>query len=179
MKKQIAASKASRLINPGNLVLVSSSCKDKDNIVTCAWQAPCSHTPSCIMVALAKKHFSSQLIEKSEEFIINIPNVELLEKVIFCGLHSGRDCDKFHQAQLTREKPCVLVKTPKIKECMGNIECSLVDIKEIGDHFLFLGQPLYAEAEEDKFDFDNLVWKISTPLVFHLGGNFFAKLGKI
>ena len=177
MKRQITTNKASRLINAGSVVLVSSSYKNKDNIVTIAWQAPCSYKPACILLALAKSHLSSELIKKSQEFVVNIPSCELKEQVVFCGSNSGRECDKFQGAKLTREKCSLLTKTPKVSECIGAIECSLADIKEIGDPFLFLGEPVYAEAEEELFDFDNLLWRENADLLFHLGGKFFMRQG--
>ncbi|MBN2120385.1 MAG: flavin reductase family protein [Candidatus Omnitrophica bacterium] len=177
MKKEVDKKRACRLINSGNLILVSCSYKDKDNITTCAWHSPCSHTPACLLVALAKKHLSSELIRKSKEFIINIPSWQLKDKAVFCGSNSGRDIDKFQKAPLTREKALKLSKASKIKECIANIECSLIDIKEIGDHFLFFGEPVYAEVVEGIFDFDNIVWKEEADLLFHFGGKFFAKQG--
>ena len=179
MKRQLEKNRAYRLINPGNLILVTSSYEDKDNIVTCAWNSPYSHKPAGVLIALAKTHLSSELIKKSEEFIINIPNWSLKASLIFCGTHSGREWDKFKEANLTKEKSHILIKTPKIKECIGSIECALVDIKEIGDHFIFFAEPVYAEVEEDLFDFENFVWKESADLIFHLGGAFFSCLGKV
>ena len=178
MKKEIDKSKASRLVNAGNLILVTAAYKDKDTITTCAWHAPVSYKPACLMVALAKKHLSSELITKSKEFIINIPSFQLKDKAVYCGSHSGREVDKFEDTGLTREKAVKLSKPPKIAECIASIECALVDIKEIGDHFLFLGEPVYAAAEEALFDFENIVWKEEAGLLFHLGGPFFMRQGK-
>ena len=130
-----------------------------------------------VLIALAKKHFSSELITKSSEFIINVPGWSLKDSAVFCGTHSGRDCDKFKDGKLSKEKPHTLIKAPKIKECIGSIECFLVDVKAIGDHFVFFGEPLYADAEEELFDFDNFVWKDNAGLIFHLGGKFFMIQG--
>ena len=177
MKKEVNKDKVLRLINAGNVILVTSSYKGKDNIAACAWNTPCSHKPAALLIAFATSHFSSELITKSAEFIVNVPDWSLKDKVIFCGTHSGRDCDKFQEAKLNREKPHTLTKTPKIKECIGSIECSLIDVKKIGDHFIFFGEPLYTEAEENLFDFKNCVWKDEAGLIFHLGGSCFAKQG--
>jgi flavin reductase (DIM6/NTAB) family NADH-FMN oxidoreductase RutF len=178
MKKEINKDKSSRMVNAGNLILVTAAYKDKDTITACAWHAPASYKPACLLVALAKKHLSSELITKSKEFIINIPSFQLKDKAIYCGSHSGREVDKFKETGLTRERPLKLSKAPWIKEALGHIECSLVDIKEIGDHFLFFGEPIYVEAEEKLFDFENVVWEEAADLIFHLGGKFFMHQGK-
>ncbi|MFC1514733.1 flavin reductase family protein [Candidatus Omnitrophota bacterium] len=177
MKKEVNKAKATRLTNPGNLILVSAAYKDKDTITTCAWHSPCSHAPACVGVALAQKHFSSELIRTSGEFVINVPSFDLKEQIVYCGSHSGRDRDKFKETGLTKEKVVKLSRAPKIKEAIASIECTLADVKEIGDHFVFFGQPLYAEAEEECFDFEHLVWKEDAGLIFHLGGTFFMRQG--
>ncbi|UCC95755.1 MAG: flavin reductase family protein [Candidatus Omnitrophota bacterium] len=174
MKKMVDESKASRLVNCGMIILVTAAYKDKSTITPCAWYLPLSKKPPSVGVALAKSHFSSELIKKSQEFIINIPHWSLLEKVIVCGSVSGRQVDKFKEAHLTPQKAHSLVKTPKVDECVGNIECSLWDIKEVGDHYLFLGEVIYAEAEEDFFIND--MWDTQRgDFIFHLGSRFFFK----
>jgi flavin reductase (DIM6/NTAB) family NADH-FMN oxidoreductase RutF len=174
MKGKIEKEKATRLINCGMVILITAGYKDKTTITPCAWYLPLSKKPPSVAVALAKIHFSSQLIKKSEEFIINIPPWSLLEKVILCGSFSGEDRDKFKEAKLTPQKASVLVKTPKIKECIGHLECVLFDIKEITDHYLFFGEIIYAEAETEHFK--NNFWDTTkVDFIFHLGGRFFFK----
>jgi len=174
MKIEINKQNASRLINCGPVVLVTSSYKDKTNITTCAWSMPLSKAPALLAVALAKKHFSSELIKASSQFIVNIPEFKLLDKVMFCGSVSGRDIDKFKEAKLTIGKAHSLMEAPKIAECVASLECSLVDIKEMGDHYLFAGEIIYAEAEDGLFV--NNFWDTNkVELIFHLGSNFFFK----
>ncbi|UCG35625.1 MAG: flavin reductase family protein [Candidatus Omnitrophota bacterium] len=174
MKISVAKEKATRLLNCGMVVLVSCAYKDKQNVTTCAWHQPLSKAPAAVAVALAKKHFSSELIRKSEEFIINIPDWFLLDKVVQCGSLSGWDADKFKATGLTPAKPKKLIKSPVIKEGIGSVECSLIDLKEVGDHFLFLGEVIYAEADSDCFVND--IWDTTkVDLIFHLGAKFFFK----
>ncbi len=176
MKIEIAKSKASRLINPGEVILVTSAYKDKNNIITLAWHMPISKDPMLLGVAIAKSHFSYELIKKSEEFIINIPSLDLLKQTVYCGSIHGDKVDKFKESGLAAQKANRLVKTPQIKECMGHIECYLRDIKDIGDHGLFIGEAIYASAEDGLFD---ETWQIDkTRLIFHLGGNLFTTNGE-
>jgi len=174
MKKEVSKDKANRLINCGMVILVSCAYKDKQNITTCAWHMPVSKSPQAMAIALAKKHFSSELIKKSGEFIINIPQWSLLDKVIMCGTISGWKVDKFKETGLGLEKAHILIKAPKIRECIGSVECSLIDVRKIGDHFLFLGEALYAEAQADYFKQD--FWDTTKiDLIFHLGSKYFFK----
>jgi flavin reductase (DIM6/NTAB) family NADH-FMN oxidoreductase RutF len=172
MKVEVPKPQATRLINPGGVILVSSCYKDKANIITLAWHTPISKDPAIVGIAVAKGHLSYELIQKSEEFIINIPDFNLLQQAVRCGSISGAKVDKFKEAGLTPEKAQRLIKTPRIKECIGHIECYLRDIKEIGDHGLFLGEIIFACAEEGLFD---EAWQVDkTKLLFHLGGKSFT-----
>ncbi|MFH1338903.1 MAG: flavin reductase family protein [Candidatus Omnitrophota bacterium] len=177
MKVEIPSQRATRLLSSGNVILVTSAYKDKANIITLAWKTPLSHKPPLVGISIANTHFSSELIAKSEEFIVNVPDLSLLEKVVFCGKVSGRDADKFKETKLTPRKANRLVKTPLISECVGNLECYLRDIREFGDHKFIVGEIIYAQAEEELFD---QTWDVDkTRLIYHLGGSFFTSSGKM
>ncbi len=174
MKVEVNKQNITRLLNCGMVVMVSCAYKDKQNVTTCAWQLPLSKSPAAVGVALAKKHFSSELIRKSEEFIVNVPDWFLLDKVVQCGRLSGWDVDKFKATGLTPAKAKKLIKTPAVGECIGLVECSLIDVKEVGDHFLFLGEAIHAEADNDCFIND--IWDTNkVDLIFHLGAKYFFK----
>ena len=176
MKIEIPKSNATRLINQGGVILVSSCYKDKQNIITLAWHTPISKNPPLIGIAIAKTHVSFELIKKSGEFIVNVPSVDLLKQSIYCGSIHGDKVDKFKEAKLTPKKANKLIKAPLIDECIGHIECYLRDIKDIGDHGLFIGEVIGASAEEDLF---NETWQIDkTKLLFHLGGKYFTNSGE-
>lgn len=174
MKIEVIKQKVTRLMNCSPVILVTAGYEGKTNITTCAWNIPLSQASATVAIALAKKHFSSELIKKSSEFIINIPEFKLLDKVMFCGSASGRDRDKFKESGLRAEKACVLKNAPKIAQCCAAIECSLTETKEVNDHYLFFGEAVYAEAETDLFVND--FWDTNkAELIFHLGSKFFFK----
>lgn len=176
MKTEISKDRANRIINAGQVVLVTCAYKDKANIITLAWTTPLSHKPALLGISVAKTHLSAELIRKSEEFIVNVPGMDSLKSVVYCGTHSGRETDKFKESGLSREKANVLIKTPRIKECMAHLECYLRDIKEAGDHLFFIGEVVYACAEEDLF---KEIWQVDkTKLIFHLGGKSFTSSDK-
>ncbi len=178
MKIEIPLAQANRLINSGNVVLVSSAWQDRRSIITIAWHCPVSFKPPVLAIAVGKTRFSAELIERSGEFVVNIPDWNLFDAMLYCGTRSGRDEDKFAGAKLTPEKAVKLLRAPKIRECIGALECSVIDRVEIGDHYLFFGEVIYAEVEEALWD--NGTWKPETAqLIYHLGGNRFMKPGPV
>lgn len=177
MKKELDLKLATRLINTGSVVLVSTGDDDKKNICPIAWITPISKDPCYLGIAVAKKHYTSELIMVSEEFTINVPTWDIIEKVKVCGAQSGREIDKFKESGLTAEDAVKLNETPRIKECIASIECELYQTIDLGDHNLFIGSPVWIEAEEDCFTDD--CWDTSkAKLLFHLGGKYYCKSGE-
>jgi flavin reductase (DIM6/NTAB) family NADH-FMN oxidoreductase RutF len=173
MKEEIPISKANRLINHGSVILVTSHFEGKSNIITLAWQMPVSHSPMLAAISIAKTHYSHEMIKNSGEFVINVPNLDLLSQVHYCGSISGRKADKFEQSKLT-PVPAQRVKPPLISECIGHIECKVQNVYPAGDHSIFIGKVLAASVEPGLFDG---FWKPDDPkakTLHHLGGNLYT-----
>lgn len=128
-----------RLIYPMRVVLISSSHAGKDNVMTAAWCFPLSASPAMFGLSLSRKRFTHSLVEKSKEFVINIPGPELLDAVRICGENSGRKADKFELAKITKERS-EKIRAPAISECQASIECMVRSSLETGDHVLFIGE---------------------------------------
>ncbi len=169
MKAEIPVQRAYRLLNPGEVVLVTSGYRDRVNIMTAAWQVPISLNPPLVGLCIAFPRFTCELINESEEFGINIPGAEMLSEVELCGKISGRECDKFREAGLTAAG-ARKIRAPLIEECLGHIECGVVNRYKAGDHFLFVGEVLAASAREDCFQEH---WKEEVELLHHLGGRLY------
>jgi flavin reductase (DIM6/NTAB) family NADH-FMN oxidoreductase RutF len=73
--------------------------------------------------------YSSELIEETVAFTLNVPREGMGEAVRFCGSVSGRDHDKFAEANLTA-MPSKIVPAPVIQECGIHLECRLTGIWE-------------------------------------------------
>ena len=176
MKKiEVPVPKANRLINFGTVALVTSSFGGKQDITPIAWNVPLSHNPMLVGISVANKHFSNQLIDKSGEYVINVPDASLASKVSYCGSVSGRDVDKFKKSGLNQTAPKA-VSVPLITECFAHIECKVVQKLKVGDHTFFVGEVLAASAIEGFLNEDFIpdLDKINT--MHHLGGSDFGTL---
>ena len=172
MKMEVPLERANRIINSGQVILLSCAFEKRANIITLAWNMPLSHKPPLIAVSMTRKRFSYDLIKKSGEFVVNVPGMDLFDEMVYCGTHSGRDVDKFKETDLTARRPNKLALAPLIKECIGHLECRLNFEKEAGDHVLMIGEVIYASAEKELFD---VKWKVDkAKLIYHLGDKFFT-----
>lgn len=95
MKKSLALSKVYGLLEPGPVVLVTTSYKDKDDIMTMSWHTMMDFEPPIIGCVISNRNFSFNALNKTNECVINIPTNELAKKVVGCGNTSGSHIDKF------------------------------------------------------------------------------------
>lgn len=136
---------------PVPAVLVS--CCEPDgaspNIITLAWAGTLSSDPPLVGIAIRPSRFSHGLIERTRDFVVNVPAAAHAKAVDQCGLVSGRDVDKFAACGFTPGKACT-VTAPVIAECPVNIECKLARV--ITDysktHHLFLGEITCVDVDD-------------------------------
>lgn len=133
---------------PVVLLTVFDESKDRSNIITIAWAGNVCSEPPMVSVSVRPSRYSNSLIKKEMEFVINIPTAELLEKVDYCGVVSGREVDKFKETGLT-PVPAQMVKGHWIKECPVNIEARVKHIINLGVHDLFIAEILGVFVDEE------------------------------
>ncbi|MHA2191525.1 MAG: flavin reductase family protein [Candidatus Thorarchaeota archaeon] len=148
MKREM---KPSTVMVPCPAILLSVVGKERPNIITLSWAANVCSNPPSVAVGIRSSRYSYKLIENAGEFVVNIPDVSLLEATEFCGTKSGLDYDKFAECKLT-PIPASNVKAPMIKECPINIECKTTEIVKVGVHDLFIAEVLAVHMDESTLD---------------------------
>lgn len=122
--------------------------RGKSNIIAVSFCMPVSKEPPLIACAIGKDFYSSKLIEETKEFIVNVPEKKLKKEIYYCGFHSGYQVDKFKETNLT-QKPAAKVRAPIIEECVAHMECKVKKKVITGDKYLFIGEVVEAQADED------------------------------
>ena len=174
MKVKVPLKIAHRLINHGPLVLISVFYKGRPNVQTVAWVMPIDYGKPKMAFVIGSDNYTYECLKHAKECVINVPNKALLKKAIGCGSVSGRDVDKFKRFNLTPLK-AKTVKSPLIKECIGHLECKLInESRLIKKYDLFLADVTYAWAEKDVFKDFWLVNKPKAQTLHHLGEKHFA-----
>jgi flavin reductase (DIM6/NTAB) family NADH-FMN oxidoreductase RutF len=138
---------------------------------------PVSLEPPLVAVAIHPGRLTHEYVSKSEFFALNIPNADLLSAVQRCGMLSGREGDKFEAAGLTPVDAGVL-DAPLISECVAHIECGVVQRLRVGDHDLFIGQPLAVTALDEAFDGRWLTETDAGRTLHHLRADYYATLSR-
>lgn len=144
-KRDFPVENIRRLLEPGPIILVSSFWKGRANIMTMGWHMIMEMSPSLVGCYIWSENHSFEMIRKSRECVINIPTVDMVDKVIGIGNNSGATMDKFAAFELTA-MPAAKVRAPLIKECYANIECRVIDTGLVKKYSLFILEAVKTHA---------------------------------
>jgi flavin reductase (DIM6/NTAB) family NADH-FMN oxidoreductase RutF len=127
-KRVLALSKVYGLLEPGPVLLLTTSHKGAVNVMTMSWHTMLEFEPPLVGCVVSENDFSFAALNATRQCALNIPTVELAAQVVGCGNTSGVQVDKFARFGLTR-KAASLVAAPLINECYANLECRVVDTR--------------------------------------------------
>lgn len=170
--------KAGNMVYPLPAVMVSCADKEgKQNIITVAWTGTVCTNPAMAYISVRPERHSYHMIRESEEFVINLTTEKLAYATDWCGVRSGRDFDKFKEMKLTATKAETLKYAPIIEECPVNIECKVVEVKELGSHHMFLAEVKAVRVDEAYMNENGKFELNKTGLLAYSHGEYFG-LGK-
>ncbi len=148
------------------LLLVSMGADGKANIMTIGWGTiGCIWARPVFIVLVRPSRYTYDRLEQVSDFAVNVPPRELAAAASLCGTVSGRQHDKFQEAQLT-PIPSREIRSPIIKECVVHYECRTLHRNDLapealvqavreqfypgGDfHRVYFGEIVAAYADED------------------------------
>ena len=176
MGKQIW--KPGNMLYPLPAVMVSTADKKgEDNIITVAWTGTVCTDPAMVYISVRPERYSYHMLRESGEFVINLTTEKLAKATDWCGVRSGKDVDKWKEMHLTRGKASKLEYAPAIEECPVNIECKVVEVKELGSHHMFLATVEAVQVDEAYMQENGKFELNSTGLIAYSHGEYFS-LGK-
>ncbi len=172
--------RAGTLLAPVPPALISCGDIKRPNVMTAAWTGIISSDPAMTYVSIRPSRYSHEIISKTKEFVINLPNLALAKATDFCGVKSGRNVDKFKVCGLTPLK-CAKINAPQIDEAPVSIECKVKEVVELGSHHMFIAEVLSIDAD-DKYIDEKGAFDISKcDLIAYANGGYYPlgeKIGK-
>lgn len=144
--------KPGTLIYPLPAVLVSCGATQEEyNLLTVAWTGTVCTAPPMCYVSIRPERHSYGIIRRTGEFVINLTTHELARATDWCGVRSGRDCDKFRETGLT-PIPAARVAAPIVAESPVNIECRVRQVIPLGSHDMFLAEVVHVQVDAALID---------------------------
>lgn len=161
--------KAYRLLAPRPTIIVTTINLGGDvNAAPFSFTMPVSMNPPLVAFASVPAHDTYKNITEIEEFVVNIPNEDILEKLWITGKKFPYGVNEIEKADLT-QIPSKKVSPPKIEECVAHLECEVLWTKEAGDHNLIVGKVVHADIKKNAIKNGLLNVEKIKP-VLHLGG---------
>lgn len=171
---EVPLHRATRLLNHGPLVLVSTTDGLRADVAPVAWCMPVGKEPPRFALAIGSRHYTFENLLATGEAVLSVPGLDLAAAVARAGSVSGRDVpDKFAHAGLVAD-PSRVVRPPRVAGAVAWLECRLVDRDLAVQHGLVLVEAVWAEAREGAFREDATLDVARFPTLHHLGGDRFA-----
>lgn len=172
--------RAGTLLAPLPPALISSGSVETPNVMTAAWTGIIASDPALTYVSIRPSRYSHEIISKTKEFVINVPNLPLANATDFCGVKSGRNINKFEACHLTPAK-CEKIDAPQILEAPISLECKVIDIKTFGTHDMFLAEIVGVNVDDKYINKDGALDVEKAGLIAYAHGFYYTlgrKLGK-
>lgn len=149
MKQSVGAK---TLLYPTPVLVVGTYDADgRANAMTAAWGGIACSRPPCVAVSLRAATASHGNIIRRQAFTISLPNRAQATAADYFGTASGRQVDKFAVTGLTPVKS-ELVDAPYVGEFPFVMECTVVQMHELGLHTQFIGEIRDIKVDEDCLD---------------------------
>lgn len=168
---------ASRLVNHGPTVLITTEHQGRRNVMAAAWSMPVEFTPPRIAIVVDKKTLTRELLEASGHFAIGLPCAALADLSYAVGSESGREVDKFARHGL-RAVPGPVLGLPLIEGCVAWLELRRIPEPHTEAAYdTVFGEVVSAQADprvfaDGRWSFRDDNAELHT--LHHLGGGTFA-----
>lgn len=168
---------ASRLVNHGPTVLITTEHQGRRNVMAAAWSMPVEFTPPRIAVVVDKKTLTRELLEASGHFAIGLPCAALADLTYAVGSESGREVDKFTRFGLRATRGPVL-DLPLIEGCVAWLELRRIPEPHTEAAYdTVFGEVVSAQADPRVFADGRWSFRddnVELHTLHHLGGGTFA-----
>jgi len=141
-------------IGPRSLVsalpafLVGANVDGRPNFLAVGASGIACATPPMVSIAIRPDRYTHKGIAESSTFSLNVPSVDQVRELDYCGVESGRRVDKTAVCgfDVFYGK---LGAAPLIEQCPIGFECKVVHALNLGSHTLFVGRIEEVHVSED------------------------------
>lgn len=181
-RAEVALPHASRLLNHGPTVLVSSMADGRRNLMAAAWSMPVEFTPPRIAVVIDKSTYTREQVARTGMLALNIPCRALADLTYTVGSVSGRDApmpalDKFDRFGIA-SFPGPVLGLPLVPGCVGWLECKVISEPHTEQAYdTFFVEVVSAQADPRVFANGRWTMEGRPPelhTLHHLGAGLFA-----
>jgi flavin reductase (DIM6/NTAB) family NADH-FMN oxidoreductase RutF len=182
MRRDVDLAHASRLVNHGPTVLVTTAHGGRRNVMAAAWSMPVEFTPPRIAVVIDKSTFTAELAVASGRFGLCLPGRALADATFTAGSVSGRGPgpDKFRRFDIATFDGPVL-GLPMVEGAVAWLECRVLPEPHTQQAYdTWFGEVVWAAADDRVFAQGRWSFRDDNAdlhTLHHLGGGAFGSPG--
>lgn len=167
---EVPLARATRLVNHGPVVLLSTTDGSTPNAAPIAWLMPADFDPPLFVAVISRDQKTCDDLLQTREAVINVPTLAQVDLVRRLGSTSGRREAKLAGLPLA---PAHVVQAPRLLGCAAWIEVVLEEIlSEQREIYLLRG--VHASAPQDALDEQGAPVVGRYPSLHHVGAKRFA-----
>lgn len=165
------------MVYPLPAILVSCGADESEyNVMTASWVGTICSDPAMCYVSIRPSRHSYGIIKRTGEFVLNLTNEELAFATDWCGVRSGKNCDKFAEMHLTPQRG-EKVAAPIVLESPLSIECKVKQIVPLGSHDMFIADVVNVQADERFIDAQTGEFRLVDAKLIAYSHGHYHKLG--
>ena len=127
-------------------VIVGALVDGKANYITLGHCGGMSINPPIVYASCNKVHYTNAGIKENGYFSVNIPSKDLVKETDYVGLVSGKDTDK---SGVFTAFYGSIDKAPMIEECPANILCKVINVVDLPNNEVFVGEIVETYVNEE------------------------------
>ena len=159
---------------PMPVVVVGSESEGRKNFNTIAHVGIIDH--GVLSISMGKLHYSNAGIKKNRTLSINIPSADMVEKVDYIGMVSGKKVDKSHVFETFRGS---LQGAPMLEEAPICMECEVIDIYDRPDFDVFIVKIVNTYCDAAVLTKGKIDYEKANPFFYDMPGFNYWNLGKL
>lgn len=170
--KEFPVEDAHKILAPRPTVIVTTkNSEDELNAAPYSFITPVSLDPSIIAISSAENRDTLKNIDENQKFVVNLVTEDIIQEMWVTSQEFTHGENELEKAHLT-EKATKFVDIPAIAESIANLECIAVNISDVGNHKLIMGEVLNISINEDMIKDGALDVEKAKPLLHLDGDNF-------
>ena len=158
------------------IALLGANVRGKPNFFTIAWFNMLQENPPLLAASMGKTYHTRQGITENKTFSLNIPSTPMANIVDYCGIYSGSKVDKSCLFDVFYGE---LRTAPMVNECAVNMECKLVDSKELETMALIIGEIVQVYCTDKSISDNKPDYEAIDPLLFFMPEGPYLKTGNV
>lgn len=166
---------ANVFVCPMAVTLVGTTVSGRPNFMAAGWITRANASPPMLAIGINKNHYTAEGIMENKAFSVNFPSADMVEKVDYCGLVSGRKEDKSGLFDIFYGR---IRSAPMIAGCPLCLECNLKDTIELPTNDLFIGEIAGAYTEGRYLTDGKLDARKINPIMLTMPDNSYWSLGE-